>query len=141
MNEAKGDLWTYPADWRVITTNGRLNSVGEAIMGAGVALQAKKQFPELPYKLGKYIAMYGNRPFLLKQEGLITYPTKYDWRGLSSILLIRRSAELITVIVDKFNLRRIVMPRPGCLNGGLTWDFVRKHIVDMLDDRFTVVHP
>lgn len=140
MREEKGDLWTFPADYRCVLTNGVLDSKGLLVMGAGVALQAKKLFPHLPMKIGKWIEKYGNRPFLCREEGLITFPTKHDWRQPSNILLIRKSAEQVVAIADKFNIRRIALPRPGCGCGGLTWDFVRPHIEDVLDDRFTVVN-
>ncbi len=141
MIEAKGDLWTFPASWRVITTCGRLNTDGDLIMGIGTALVAKKLHPGLPKKLGDYVYRFGNRPFLLRQYGLITFPTKHHWRDSSSVNLIMESARKITIIADKHGLHSIVMPRPGCGNGGLTWDFVKPYIEDLLDDRFTVVTP
>ena len=141
MLEAVGDLWSYPADYRVVTTNGVVReSTGELIMGKGVALEARKRFPGLPAKLGRWVTLYGSRCFLCREEGLISFPTKYHWADLSSIQLIMESARQIVAIADKYDILSVAMPRPGCGNGGLTWDFVRRYLVD-LDDRFTVLTP
>ena len=139
MIEAKGKLWEYPASWRCITTNATINSSGYLVMGKSCALEAKQRFPLLPKKLGEWVLAYGNRPFLCRGEGLITFPTKTSWRDLSNALLIRESANKIRDLADKFSLRDIVMPRPGCGCGGLTWDFVKPYIEDVLDNRFTVL--
>ena len=40
MRYDTGDLWSYPADYRVVTTNGIIKKDGEAVMGAGVGLLA-----------------------------------------------------------------------------------------------------
>lgn len=127
MKEATADLWGFPAQYLVVTTNGILNSKNELVMGAGVAMEAKCRFPGLPKKLGRYVQKYGSRVFVCKEEGIITFPTKVHWKDLVKL-------------VDKFDIRSVAMPRPGCSNGGLTWDFVKPYIDDILDDRFTVVH-
>lgn len=139
MHEQAGDLWTWPAQYRVVTTNGVVKENGELVMGAGVALEAKKRFPGLPAKLGKWVLEYGNRPFICKQEGIITFPTKHNWRDLSHPLLITESTERLVEIADKYLILHVVLPRPGCGNGGLTWDFVRPILAERLDHRFTVI--
>lgn len=139
MIEAAGDLWTHEAEYRLITTNGVIDEKGLLIMGAGVALDAKKRFPHLPYLLGGYVFEYGNRPFILKTEKIITFPTKRHWRDLSDVFLIRESAKLVVAIVDKFGIKSVVGTRPGCGNGGLDWKIVKPYIADVFDDRFTFV--
>jgi hypothetical protein len=45
-------------------------------------------------------------------------------------------------MADKFRWQHIVMPRPGCGNGGLDWADVEPVLSKLLDDRFTVItHP
>lgn len=140
MREDIGDLWTYPAQYRVVTTNGIVSErTGCLIMGAGVALEAKKRFPGLPEKLGAWVVEYGNRAFICKPEGLLTFPTKHHWHDPSDVKLIRLSALQSLAIADKYDLRSIAMTRPGCGNGGLTWDFVKPYVEDVLDDRFVVL--
>lgn len=34
----------------------------------------------------------------------------------------------------------VLLPRPGCGNGKLQWDFVKREIEDLLDDRVTIVN-
>jgi len=43
MKEVIGNIWNYynKGNWIVITTNGTIKKNGEAVMGRGVALEAK----------------------------------------------------------------------------------------------------
>lgn len=141
MLEASGDLWEYPAEYRVVTTNAILRSNGCLVMGAGVAKQARDRFPGLDKKLGDLVKRYGNRPFLCREEDLITLPTKTNWREKSCPTLISRSVMELVRIVNKFNIASVVMTRPGCGNGGLEWSQVKPLLMDVLDDRFTVLAP
>ena len=141
MKEAIADLWTFSAQYRCITTNGVVNpNTHLLVMGAGVALEAKKRFPRLPLKLGLWVEKYGNRPFLCKEEKLITLPTKSKWQQISYMPLIMASVQKLVEIVNKFEIESVALPRPGCGNGGLDWEFVRSQIEHVLDDRFTVVY-
>jgi O-acetyl-ADP-ribose deacetylase (regulator of RNase III) len=141
MIEAKGDLWKYPAEYRAVTTNGVVGYGDELVMGAGVALQAKKRFPTLPGKLGKWVKQYGNRAFVCPNYRIISFPTKHHWRNTSCSVLIAKSAREVAEIADKHNIQSVAMPRPGCGNGGLRWEDVRPLLADVLDDRFVVLTP
>jgi len=48
LREDKINLWEYPADARVITTNGFVKNNGEAVMGRGCAREAARKYPRLP---------------------------------------------------------------------------------------------
>lgn len=141
MLEATGDLWEYPAEYRVVTTNAIRRSNGCLVMGAGVAKQARDRFPGLDKKLGGLVEKFGSRPFLCREEDIITFPTKVHWKEHSSLRLIRWSLGELVRIVDKYNIQSVVMTRPGCGNGGLQWSQVRPLLVGVLDDRFTVLVP
>lgn len=54
MKETTGNIWKYHERgcWIVITTNGDVKQDGSNVMGRGIALQAKKQYPLLPFTLG-----------------------------------------------------------------------------------------
>jgi len=52
-----------------------------------------------------------------------------------------RSATRIAAGVRDLRFSRVVMTRPGCGNGGLSWEGVRKALEPILDDRFIVVTP
>lgn len=136
-----GDLWTYPADYRVITTNSIVNAQGESIIGAGIALQAAKRYPKtdsyigIRKELGFKLTSLGNFVFILSNN-IISFPTKEHWKNKSTLFRIQCSAIELQSIPIKGT---IVMPRPGCSNGGLLWKDVEKVISPILDDRFVVL--
>lgn len=132
-----------------ITTNGIVKKDGNAVMGKGIALEANKRF-NISARLGEYLKQYGNRAFNMGtyQNGaatirLFTFPTKHDWKDISDINLICKSAEEVIAMCDKFGIQRCFMPAPGCGNGGLSWEvLVKNWMTFMLDDRFhVIVHP
>lgn len=138
MREEIGDLWKYPAEYRCVTTNGLVVNK-RLVMGAGVALQAKERYPNLPAMLAIYVNKFGNRPFRCEKERILTFPTKQHWKNKSELKLIKKSAELVVLIADKFEIKSIAMTRPGCGNGGLRWEDVKPVIAPILDDRFVVL--
>jgi len=147
MLEEFGDFWTIQGDARCITTNGALRSNGDAIMGKGIALQAKQRYPRIEYTLGRLIQKYGNHVFYLG-NGLISFPTKHHWRdNKSDIELIKRSAvELVSLFkgdvpIDNKSNRRILLTRPGCGSGNLNWTDVRPVLQTILNsNEFIVVN-
>lgn len=138
MKEAKYNLWTFPAEYRCITTNGIVKNNGELVMGAGIALEAKRRFPKLPMKLGEYVDEFGNVPFVCFEENIITFPTKHHWKDPSDLDLIVSSAKLIVNRVNVYTIGSVALTRPGCGNGNMVWSEVKPLIEDILDNRFTV---
>lgn len=60
MQLVKGNVFEQlDLDYVCITTNSILNKNGELVMGAGVALEAKQRFPELPKVYGSKIKKDG----------------------------------------------------------------------------------
>jgi hypothetical protein len=140
MLEECGDFWRIPADLRCITTNGALRINGNAIMGRGVALEARKRYHEIETILGSFISKYGNHVFYLGYN-LISFPTKYHWKQDSDIQLIRRSAQELVYLLKDNKSKRVLLTRPGCGNGNLNWPDVRNVIQDILvDNKFIVVY-
>lgn len=143
MKEVTGDLWTYPADVRVITTNGTVKRNGEAVMGRGCAAEAKQRWPKLPRELGRLIRSDGNHVHVLVTPEslpfrLASFPVKHSWYEKADLDLIERSAEELLDIAS--NLGNVfVLPRPGCGNGKLSWGDVRPVLEEMLDDRFHII--
>lgn len=140
MKEIEGNLWDYAADNRVVvTTNGTVKLNGQCVMGRGVARDAAKKFPDLPKQLGGLIKEHGNHVYLLP-HGLISFPVKHNWWELADLELIRRSADELATLWARELQMPVFLPRPGCGNGGLTWDKVRPVIAAHLSsDQFTVV--
>ena len=138
MKEATGNLWDYPAQVRAITTNGFVKNNGECVMGRGCAKEARDKFPGLAIYLGQMIKAHGNRCFNLG-NGLVSFPVKHNWWEKADPDLIVQSAHQLVTMADKFGWKSVVIPRPGCGNGQLNWDDVKKVIEPILDDRFTII--
>lgn len=147
MLEQTGDLFSdeLSCDARCVTTNGVLDRSDCLVMGAGVALAAKRKFPSLPRIWGDEVRKHGG-PILSVTVfpgipyAVVSFPTKYHWRDPSSTELIAKSARLLVKATDAHGWKRILLPRPGCLNGGLAWPDVREILSPILDDRFTVIN-
>jgi hypothetical protein len=117
------DIWKYLhyVDATCITTNGVIGKNG-AIMGKGIALQAKKLFPDVSKKLAKHINDYGNIPGIIhKNPILISFPTKDHWKEKSYLELIENSSRLLSDIIKENNWKKVTITKPGCSNGGLLW--------------------
>lgn len=159
MIEAYGDIWQHQNkyDALVITTNGYVKKNGEAVMGRGIALDAARKYPNFPKHLGQILTEYGNIvwPFSFDQwngeeayeDILFSFPVKpqfgpngeMGWKAKADIDLIKKSAKHLRTYANEIGLDKILMPRPGCGNGGLKWEFVRPVIEPILDDRFTIM--
>lgn len=153
MKEVQGYLWNYKADWYCVTTNGSLTSNGLAVMGAGVAKQARDRYPDLPYRVGKILVGYKGislRPPLLafnKQDtgydrNLVIFPTKMEWTDeFSSLDLIQESAFVLKYLATRRFDEVFALTRPGCGNGNLRWvEDVKPIIQHILPDNVHIVH-
>ena len=146
MIEVRGNLWTYPADVRVITTNGTVKKSGECVMGRGCALEAKSFIPNIASYLGDCIQRNGNHVYLLgtyKGAEIYSFPVKHNWYEKADLDLIARSRNELADLLDPIYLNDkghvFVMPRPGCGNGQLKWEDVKPILEPILDDRFHVI--
>lgn len=142
MKEIRGNLWDVECDLRVLTTNGIVKKDGACVMGRGCAYEAKTRFPGMEFRLGELLREHGNRVMRLGRYGgtmIASFPVKHHWKQEAEPVLIRRSAEQLVALADKFGHEHIAIPRPGCGNGKLSWDDVRKVLAEILDDRFLVV--
>lgn len=137
MREVTGtDLWRYPADVIIITTNGTVKKDGCAVMGRGIARQAADRFPTLPRMLGQEIARRGNRVHTFPHFNLITFPVKWNWADPANLDLIRTSVRQLRPLLRAD--RTYAMVRPGCGNGRLMWARVRPLMVT-LPSNLTIV--
>jgi hypothetical protein len=137
--EVVADLWSPIWDLRCITTNGYVKKNGCAVMGRGVAAQAKKRYPWLPEVVGHIVQQKGNHVCLIIRLGdLVTFPVKYNWWEKADLALIERSAHELEELVDIIGATKVALPRPGCGNGKLEWEAV-KPILEFLDNRFYVI--
>jgi hypothetical protein len=151
MIEKQVDLWfaATTADAVCVTTNGSLADRGRrGVMGRGCAKEAVEIWGEqgvhLERRLGMYLARFGNHTGVLMPPPpytLVVFPVKHVWDEPATLELIARSAYELGTLADGMGWQQVVLPRPGCGNGGLTWDVVKPIIAPMLlGDRFVVVH-
>lgn len=113
-----------------------VNLVG--IMGKGIALQFKTQFPT-NYKLYKQACAEKRinigKLFVTKENTvwgdklIINFPTKTDWRKTSEYAYIEAGLEDLLRIISEYNITSIAIPPLGAGNGGLNWEKV-KQIID-----------
>lgn len=141
MKEIKGDLWGLPGFNKIfITTNGYVNSRGQAVMGRGCALEAKRLMPGVDKVLGKSIVLRGNHVILFAiHEGkeILSFPVKHNWWEEADIELIKRSCAELMECIDPWH--KVLLPRPGCGNGHLSWEDVKPVIAPLLSDQVYVV--
>ena len=143
MIEVVGDLWTYPADIRCITTNGTIKADGRCVMGRGCALEAARQWPTLPQILGEHLRYKGNHVGWLYGGNVgnivLSFPVKHEWFQKADLELIKRSAKELMRFPAVSRGRTVVLPRPGCGNGRLTWDEVKPVLAPILGDNVFVI--
>lgn len=170
MNIEIGDIWDKfgIVDAICITTNGFVKSNGAAVMGRGIASQAKEKFPGIDLKLGYFINSYGNIPGAIYKDvktSIVSFPVKPmsrfirnlnevvshqrlnfkigdkvpGWALKADLELIEDAAYMLPILADSYNWDNIVLTKPGCKNGELSWDVVRPILENRLDSRFTIV--
>jgi hypothetical protein len=163
--EEQGDLWELRVNeehtwinhhdhWLVIFTNLGWKQNGAAVMGKGLALEAAKRVPTLPWVYGEWLRSYWeewndhrmledvlyfdfpNRLILMPTKTLVPTAPERSWNQLSSIGLIYKG--LLRLQRTNF-LYKVYMGLPGCGHGGLKEEEVLPHCQRLLDDRFHVV--
>ena len=112
-----------------------VNLVG--IMGKGIALQFKKQFP-INYKLYQKACSEGTigigKLFVTKEQTMfgiktiINFPTKTDWRKPSEYSYIEEGLDDLVRVIRDYNIESVAIPPLGAGNGGLNWEMVKSII-------------
>ena len=139
MREIIGNIWDYQETAIVaVTTNGQVTKNGTAVIGHGVAAQAARLFPWFAKKLGACIAENGNHVYNLG-DNLVSFPVEHSPYEIPDLGLIERSARELAALADKAGWTMVVVPRPGCGGGGLSWHDVRRLLEPHFDDRFLVI--
>jgi hypothetical protein len=165
MKERKADLFETiyedGVDAICITTNGHYTKTGGAVMGGGCAGVCSRRWPETSQRLGKMLKTFGqNIPFVigcLDADGkylepsrtmiknkefkvvIFSYPTINQLIDGANLQLVKQSAAMTKDYVEQFDLKNIMVPRPGVGIGGLQWSVVKPELEAILDDRFTIV--
>lgn len=141
MKEIFGDLWDFYGKLDtivIITTNGFVKKNGKAVMGRGCALEAAIRFPSFPKVLGCHLHSNGNIPMTWPSLGVATFPVKHRWFEQADPELIEDSTRWLNQEALANPHKTYVLPRPGCGNGGLPYQYV-KPIIDRLPDNVFVI--
>lgn len=139
------DLWSEPADAKCITTNGFLKANKKGVMGAGVAGQMQRKYPDAPAMLGMILQEYGNHVAVLRLPDAqdptyyVAFPVKTAWYENADLDLIERSASELMELIDRMEWQKVLLPRPGCGNGKLTWGQVEPVLSPILSDKVLVI--
>lgn len=128
LQETIDNIWRYhktsPKHWIVVSTNGFVKRDGACVMGRGIALEAARKFPSLPFELGRKIRHEGNKVYVWPEYNIITFPVKHAWWERADLKLIEQSAQaLATLFKNRADV--VYMPKVGCANGKQSWADVK----------------
>ncbi len=169
MKELRGNLHDIPCDVVCITTNGFVSKNGKAVMGRGCAKEIKEREPGIDVILGTKIRELGPGVLPLKTladgKTILSFPVKpasviYDGNNIvnhaknkfevgdevpgyfakAELEIIEESARALRRMADSMpEWNNIILPRPGCGAGELTWSDVKPILAKYFDHRFSVV--
>ncbi len=139
------NVWNrHPDDWIVIPTNAGWRWNGQAVMGAGLALDAHRVNPGLANWYGRQL-MESRNPFgcvsLWEPTKLVLFPTKplnpsaphLSWQEAATLDCIRSSVDQLKSLLDGGRITgRVLVPPVGCGLGGLSIDQVRPILEPLL---------
>jgi len=141
-----------------VTTNGFVTRSGRAVMGRGVAYQAKVFVPNVEKILAHHIKKFGNVPGQLTElkygTKLVSFPVKKD-KGIypcpvvgharnrfregdevpgfllqADLDTIKRSADKLAEMIESAGWEKVILPKPGCGAGELNWNDVLETLVE-----------
>lgn len=138
MKQVTGNMWTYPADWIGVTTNGMIKKDGDCVMGRGCAYEARERFSRLANRLGSEIKQHGNVIHWFGDIKLFSFPVKHNWYEKADLVLIKQSAVQLEVAANSEPDSIFLLPRPGCSNGRLKWEDVEP-VINFLPDNVHVI--
>jgi len=152
-----------------VTTNGYIRRDGRAVMGRGIALEIKKKSPMIDKRLGEGIEENGNVvqsigtyegtpviAFPVKPEETIVLPGKTNivkhvrrlvkegnrvpgWCSVAELDIIEESCKQLSKLADDLGYTSVLLPRPGCGAGELSYSEASPVLEKRLDDRFYIV--
>jgi O-acetyl-ADP-ribose deacetylase (regulator of RNase III) len=132
----EGNILESNADALVNT----VNIVG--VMGKGLALQFKKEFPQ-NYRVYQKACKDGSfsigdlivteeESLLYGKKIIIDLPTKTDWRKPSEYSYIEEGLKKLSDLIREKNIKSVAIPSLGTGHGGLDWNKVKSLIEAIL---------
>ena len=140
MNLITGDLWNYHQQGYVvaITTGGMVQKDGTCAMPRGCARQAADKFDMLAYTLGEQIKFHGMHVFDLGNK-IVSFPVETSPFERPELNIIEQSCIELVELCNYKQWNKVVVPRPGCGFGGLSWPDVRPILEIHFDERFMII--
>lgn len=140
----RGNMWDVfgKTSWFLVTTNPIVRKDGACVMGRGIALQAAKQFPELPYDLGRMITLM-NKDKQHLNAGLVGeysgqwmgyFMVKEHWQHVAKPNVIRKSVRDLMDDMFLAKPERVDLNFPGIGNGKLKREDVLPLIEQLPDN-------
>jgi len=120
-----------------------VNCVG--VMGAGIALEFKKRYPEM-YADYRSRCEHENvrvgHPYLWRgiERNILNFPTKVHWTEQSSIAGIEQGLEYFMHNYEHWGVTSAAFPALGCGCGGRDWPEVRGVMIRHLSSCKIPVH-
>lgn len=134
----KDNIWNIYKNYDAccVTCNAVIKKSGELVMGAGIAKEFNYKLPGLAKywgeKLIKLEKRHGCKPLIMITKAssfglafeplLVYFKTKEHWQDQSFLSLIISSMEDLCDYIDLIGWKKILLPAPGCTNGGLSWE-------------------
>lgn len=129
-----------------------VNTVG--VMGKGIALQFKNQFPNnfKAYKkackdgeiaIGK-LFVFEESNLLSGKKIIINFPTKTKWSAPSQYSYIEEGMKDLVRIIKKYKITSLAIPPLGSGNGGLDWNkvkYIMEHYLSGIDINIFIYQP
>ena len=155
FKEITGNAFSNPyleqVDAIVITTNTSTKRNGKAVMGVGIAKDAKSRFHGIDEDLGSLIRDKGSVVFPIRNEkfsigknykeiSIVSFPTKYYWWEQSTLTIVEESLKKLVDLTNEKGWKKVILPRPGVGAGKLSWDSVKPLLEKHLDERFLVIN-
>lgn len=106
----------------------------DGVMGAGLALQFKRAYPEMFLDYLRQDLEPGKLHCFQADRLIINFPTKVHWRDLSRIEYIRSGLVALAFEIGQRGIKSIAIPPLGCGLGGLKWTEVGPMIEQMLGE-------
>lgn len=133
----EGNVFSSGAEAVVIP----VNCVG--VMGAGLALQARKRFAGLSASYQQCCregvltagTVFTWRAPTARKDGfqwVFCFPTKLDWRDPSHLQLVAQGLAPLRAAIQTTQTTSVAVPALGCGLGGLEWDSVEPLMVQAL---------
>lgn len=99
----------------------------KGVMGAGLALQFKKRFPENYRIYRKWCQTAQPGEVLVTREAgkwICNVPTKIHWKDKADLQLIKSGVASMVTELNKAAIETVAVPELGCGLGGLKWEDV-----------------